>query len=146
MTQEELVQKLQEIKSKATAIEQPLDNRINIHCEAANGYEISRFLFEDIQARFVISTAIDCEDYFEVIYHFAYDQTGCMINLKAFIRDHENPQIETLALLIDGAEWIEREMHDLYGIDFKNHPRLERLILADDWPEGDYPLRKEAKT
>ena len=33
----------------------------------------------------------------------------------------------------------------LQGIDFKNHPNLERLILADDWPEGVYPLRKDWK-
>ncbi|MHA1469845.1 MAG: NADH-quinone oxidoreductase subunit C, partial [Candidatus Asgardarchaeia archaeon] len=38
-----------------------------------------------------------------------------------------------------------REIHDVLGIDFKNHPNLERLILADDWPEGVYPLRKEYK-
>ena len=146
MTQEELVQKLQEIKSKATAIEQPLENRIYISCEAENGYAISRFLFEEVQARFVIATAIDCEDYFEILYHFSYDQTGCMISQKTFIRDRENPKIESITPMIEGAEWIEREMYDLYGIDFTNHPRLERLVLADDWPEGDHPMRKEAKT
>lgn len=146
MTQEELIQKIKTIGSKATAVEHPLENRISISCEAENGYEISRFLFEDVQARFVIATAIDCEDYYEIIYHFSYDQTGCVINQKTFIRDHNNPQIESITPLIPGAEWIEREMHDLYGIDFKNHPRLERLILADDWPEGDHPLRKETQS
>ena len=146
MTQEELIQKIKTIDGRATAIEQPLESRVYISCEAENGYEISRFLFEDVGARFVIATAIDCEDSFEIIYHFSYDQTGCAINQKTFIRDHENPQIESITPLIPGAEWIEREIHDLYGIHFKNHPRLERLILADDWPEGVYPLRKETKS
>lgn len=146
MTQEELIQKIKSIGGKAASIEQPLRNRVSISCEAESGYEISRFLFEDVQARFVIATAIDCENYYEIIYHFSYDQTGCVINQKTFIRDHENPQIESITPLIAGAEWIEREMHDLYGIDFKNHPRLERLILADDWPEGKYPLRKDIQS
>ena len=100
MTQEELIQKIKTIGDRATSIEHPLESRVYISCEAENGYEISRFLFEDVGARFVIATAIDCEDYFEIIYHFSYDQTGCVINQKTFIRDHENPQIESIAPLI----------------------------------------------
>ena len=102
-----------------------------------------KFLWQDIGARFVIATAIDCEQYFEILYHYSDDESGCVINLKCFIRDHENPQVESITPMIPGAEWIEREMHDLEGIDFKNHPCLERLILADDWPEEVHPLRKD---
>jgi formate hydrogenlyase subunit 5 len=43
------------------------------------------------------------------------------------------------------AEWIEREIQDLLGIRFDGHPNPKRLILADDWPEGVYPLRKDFK-
>jgi Ni,Fe-hydrogenase III component G len=68
-----------------------------------------------------------------------------VVTVKAFIRDRENPAIESIAPFLPGAEWIEREVHDELGIDFKNHPDLRRLILADDWPEGVYPLRKEVK-
>lgn len=143
MTQEELMQKIKSLAPQAISIEQPRANRVSICCEAEKGFEISRFLFEQIGSRFVIATAIDNEDDYEIIYHFSYDPTGCVINQKTRIRNRENPQIESLTPLIPAAEWIEREIHDLYGIDFNNHPRLERLILADDWPEGNYPLRKE---
>ena len=145
MNQEELNNKLSEIKEKLLAFEQPLDDRIIISCEAENAYSINQFLLEDIGARFVIITGIDANDCFELLYHYSYDQTGCVITIKTFIRDRKQPQVESITPLLPAAEWIERETHDLLGIDFKNHPNLKRLILADDWPEGVYPLRKEAK-
>ncbi|GAJ13831.1 unnamed protein product, partial [marine sediment metagenome] len=136
MNQEELNNRLAEIEDKLTAIEQPADNRVWLTCEAENSYEINKFLFEDVPLRFVIATGIDSDDCFEVLYHYAYDETGCMITLKANIGDREKPAIESIAPFLPAAEWIEREIHDILGIDFKNHPDMRRLILSDDWPEG----------
>jgi len=144
MNQEELNNRLAEIKDKLTAVEQSADNRIYLSCEAENSYEINKFLFEQVPLRFVIATGIDSDDCFEVLYHYAYDQIGCIVTLKASIRDREKPAIESIAPFLPGAEWIEREIHDVLGIDFKNHPDMRRLILSDDWPEGVYPLRKDA--
>ncbi len=143
MNSEELRKKLSEIKDKLTKTEEPIDNRIYLYCESENSYAVNKFLFEDVPLRFVIATGIDSDDCFEIIYHYSYDETGCVVNLKAFIRDRENPEIESIAPFLPAAEWIEREMHDLLGIEFKNHPDMRRLILADDWPEGVYPLRKD---
>jgi len=122
-----------------------MENRIHLSCEAEHSYAANKFLFEDVPLRFLIATGIDSDDCFEVLYHYAYDQTGCMVTLKAFIRDREKPAIESIAPFLPGAEWIEREIHDILGIDFNNHPDMRRLILSDDWPEGLYPLRKDAK-
>ena len=143
MNQEELNNRLQEIEDKLTAVEQPADNRIWLTCEAENSYAVNKFLFEEVPLRFVIATGIDSDDCFEVLYHYAYDETGCMITLKAFIRDREKPAIESITPFLPGAEWIEREIHDVLGIDFRNHPNMRRLILADDWPDGVYPMRKD---
>ena len=145
MNREELNSKLSEIKSKLIATEQKTNNRIYLLCEAENSHTISKFLFEDVGCRFVIITGIDADNCFELLYHFAYDQLGYVITVKAFIRDREKPAVESITPFLPGAEWIEREIHDLLGINFKNHPNLQRLILADDWPEGVYPLRKEVK-
>ena len=145
MNSEELRNKLSEIKDKLTKIEEPINNRIYLYCEGQNAYAVNKFLFEEVPLRFVIATGIDSDDCFEIVYHYSYDETGCVVNLKAFIRDRENPKIESIAPFLPGAQWIEREMHDLLGIEFKNHPDMRRLILADDWPEGVYPLRKEVK-
>jgi len=145
MNREELENKLSEIKGKLISIEQTTDNRIYLLCESENSYAVNKFLFENVKCRFVIASGIDAEDCFEVLYHYAYDKLGLIITLKAFIRDRENPAIESIAPILPAAEWIEREIHDILGIDITNHPNLERLILADDWPEGVYPLRKEVK-
>jgi NADH-quinone oxidoreductase subunit C len=145
MNQQELNGKIAEIKAKLTKVEQQLPNRMYLSCESENCFALNKFLFEDVGARFCIATGIDKDDCFEIIYHYSYDQTGCVINLKVFIRDRQNPAVESITPFLPAAEWIEREIHDLYGIDFKNHPRLERLILADDWPQGVYPMRKEVK-
>jgi Ni,Fe-hydrogenase III component G len=145
MNQKELNKKLEEIKDKLTKIEQKSNERIYLYCEAENSYAVSKFLFEDVGCRFTIVTGIDADDCFELLYHFSYDQLGCMITVKAFIRDRENPAAESITPFLPAAEWIEREIHDILGIDFRNHPNLRRLILADDWPEGVYPLRKEVK-
>ena len=142
MLQEELKNRLSEVKDKLIGIEETTERRIYLLCEAENAYAVNKFLFEDLSLRFVIATGIDSDDCFEILYHFSNDETGCVVTVKAFIRDREKPSIESIAPFVPAAEWIEREVHDLLGIDFENHPNLRRLILADNWPEGVYPLRK----
>jgi NADH-quinone oxidoreductase subunit C len=145
MQQQELKKRLSEVKGKLIGIEETTERRIYLLCEAENAYAVNKFLFEDLPLRFVIITGIDSDDCFEILYHYANDESGCFVTVKAFIRDRDKPAIESITPFVPGAEWIERELHDILGIDFVNHPNLRRLILADDWPEGVYPLRKEVK-
>ncbi len=145
MNREELKTKLKEIDDKIIDTQETTDKRIFLSCEVENGFEICKFLFEEVGCRFVVETALETDDTFEVLYHFSYDQLGIVITAKVIVRDKENPAIDSITSFITGAEWTERELHDLYGIHVNNHPRLERLILADDWPEGVYPMRKEVK-
>lgn len=143
MTYEQLKEKINSIADKLIRVEQTSPKRLYLLCESENAYKVNKFVFEDLKARFVIATGIDSDNCYEIIYHFAYDQLGTFINVKAFIRDRNKPQIESTALFIPGAEWIEREIHDTFGIEFKNHPNMKRLILADNWPDGKYPLKKD---
>jgi len=145
MEQEKLKNRLSEIDDKLIRTEQTTDNRIYLLCEAENAYAVSKYLFEDLSLRFVIVTGIDADDCFELLYHFSNDQTGCVVTVKAFVRDREKPTIQSITPFVPAAEWIERELHDILGIHFENHPNLRRLILSDDWPEGVYPLRKDVK-
>jgi NADH-quinone oxidoreductase subunit D len=145
LTQEELNNKLSGIKDKVTKIDKISETRIYLYCESENSYAVNKFLFEEVPLRFVIATGIDSDDCFEVLYHYSDDETGCIVTAKAFIRDRENPVIESIAPFLPGADWTERETHDVLGIEFKNHPDMRRLILSDDWPEGVYPLRKDAE-
>lgn len=54
-------------------------------------------------------------------------------------------EIDSLAPVFEAANWIEREIHEMLGINFNGHPDLRRLLLSDDWPEGVHPLRCDYK-
>lgn len=86
-------------------------------------------------------TCVDWPDHFQMIYHLKSSEFGHMLVLKAKLKDKENPEIETLCHLYRTAELHEREVYDLFGIKFLNHPDLRRLLLEDDWI--GHPLRKD---
>jgi NADH:ubiquinone oxidoreductase subunit C len=105
--------------------------------------EAVRFIFYGLGLRFVTASATDMPEGFEILYHFSFDKTGEIFSLRLLLEDKEHPEADSLAPLFPGAEWIEREIWELIGINFNGHPNLKKLLLADDWPDGDYPLRKE---
>lgn len=77
-----------------------------------------------------------------VIYHFHFLQTNVRFRLKTFL-PKENPEIESITDLFAGANWLERETFDFYGIQFKGHPDL-RVILNDE-NLGYHPMLKHYK-
>lgn len=105
-------------------------------------YEIAEYLFKGLGLRFSIATGIDTRHNIEILYHFSDDKTGTIITLKVFLEDKAKPEIKSLAPLGKAFEWIEREIHEMLGVNFIGHPNLKRLLLPDDWPEGNYPLRQ----
>jgi NADH-quinone oxidoreductase subunit C len=62
------------------------------------------------------------------------------LRLKAGTNDGE--PVPSLVPLWNGANWLEREVYDMFGIIFEGHPNLKRMLLPDDWDEG-FPLRKD---
>lgn len=102
----------------------------------------ANFIFKDLKARFVTASGVDTPQHIEILYHFAFDKLGRIISLRTRL-DRKNPEIESLTSIIRGAKWIEREIHELLGVNFRNHPNLKRLLLAEDWPENKYPLRRD---
>jgi len=116
--------------------------RVYIDLKPENIKEIVEFIFRRLRARFVIVSAVDTRNAIEILYHFSFDSVGKIVTLRTKI-DKENPEIESITPIIKGAEWIEREIYELLGVRFKNHPNLKRLLLAENWPEGKYPLRRE---
>jgi NADH-quinone oxidoreductase subunit C len=111
MQPSELDRQLSPIRDRLAGVERRAENRVFLPCEAENVYEVCRFLFSDLGLRFVISTGIDAQDCFEVLHHFSDDTSGCLVTVKAFIRDRKTPELDSITPLIPGAEWIEREMH-----------------------------------
>ena len=102
---------------------------------------VATYLFFDLKCRFVIATALQSKKGFEIYYHFSLDAKGLIINLHVILPvDHS--EIESLANNFVAANWIEREMHELLGINFLNHPNPDKLISDGNWAEGVYPYRK----
>jgi len=125
-------------------IDEKSKKRVYIHIDPAHIIEVSKYIFHDLDARFAIATGMDTPDGIEIFYHYAFDKTGRVLSVCVLL-DRQSPEIESLAPHIKATEWIEREIHELLGVDFKNHPNLAHLVLSDDWPEGKYPLRKDFK-
>ena len=87
-------------------------------------------------------TAVDRKDKMELVY-FLYSTAGhFMLVLKTFV-PLDDLAVETVSVLWRSADWLEREVFDLFGIKFLNHPDLRRIMNPDDWT--DFPLRKDFK-
>jgi NADH-quinone oxidoreductase subunit C len=88
-------------------------------------------------------TAVDRyprEPRFEIVYHLHSVEHNQRIRLKCRLAG-DAPRIESVTGVWRGANWYEREVFDLFGIQFTGHPDLRRIMMPDDW-EG-YPLRKD---
>ncbi len=127
---------------RVVGFEHKSDRRVYIDIVPRAVLDASRLMFLDVGARFQIATGVDTRQGFEVLYHWALDAEDCVVTIRV-LTPHEKPVLDSIANVCPAAEWIEREMWELLGIDFVDHPDLRHLLLADDWPDGKYPLRKD---
>ena len=85
-------------------------------------------------------TCVDWKTHLTMVYHLSSTKHRHTIVVKSKL-DRTTPVIETVCDIWRTAEFHEREAAELFGIDFKNHPDLRKLILPDDWV--GFPLRKD---
>lgn len=85
-------------------------------------------------------TAVDFITHMTVVYHLDSTQFRNLIVLKTQLTDRVNPTVDSVSGIWITAEFHEREVFDLFGIRFNNHPNMKRLFLEDDY---GYPLRKD---
>jgi len=104
--------------------------------------EVAQYLFKDLQARFSIATGTDARLGIEILYHFAFDKHDLFVTLRVMALKPEIA-MPTFSDIIPATNWIEREIHEMLGVNFIGHPNLTRLLLPDDWKEGEYPFRKK---
>ena len=92
---------------------------------------------------------ITCVDYLEyegaadrfgVIYCLLSMATGERLIVKTFIND-PSPTLPTVTTMWRGADWMEREVYDMFGITFTGHPDLRRILMPDEF--SAFPLRKD---
>lgn len=87
-------------------------------------------------------SGVDRLDHMEVVYHISSYANQCVIEITVDI-PNDNPEVDSIAPLWGGANWHEREAYELFGIRFRDHPKMERLLLPSDLTY--YPFRKEIK-
>ena len=87
--------------------------------------------------------AVDNGKTFELIYHLSGPHK--MVVALAIELPRDKPEAPTTSDLLPPAGIYERQIHDLLGITFRGHPALNRIILNEDWPANEFPLRKDWK-
>jgi len=143
----QILEKIKEtFKEKIENVYVHNERRVYIDLKDKNDIEkFAKFMFYDLKMRFNIASGVDTRRGFEILYHFSDDSSGRIISLRAKIDDKDKPEIVSITSVFKAAGWIEREIHELLGINFIGHPNLKRLLLSEDWPACQYPLRHKEK-
>ena len=128
--------------SVLTDIYEHNERRVYITVDKKDVPDVCRFMYEDLGGRLATASGIDTRSGIEILYHFMFTKEYQLITVKTKVRK-PSPEIESIATFLPAANWIEREMFDLLGLVFTNHPDPRRILMADDWPEGVYPHRRK---
>ena len=107
--------------------------------------DIGKFLRDENDLLYKFLSDITAVDHFgkkprfEIVYNLYSIENKTRIRLKAMI--DENDVIPSLTIYWGSANWLEREIYDMFGLKFENHPDLRRILMPDNW-QG-HPLRKD---
>ncbi len=123
-------------------------NETTIHVVPAQFRDLCNFLRTHERLAFVALSDVTAVDMlklrttprFDVVAMLYSIKNRVRLRIKAGVDDGES--IPSLVPLWPGADWLERETYDMFGIIFDGHPNLRRILLPDDWDEG-FPLRKD---
>jgi len=126
------------------------DNR-RLVVEAGVAFEVLNFLKTEHGCDMLFE--LTCADYlyypnakdrFGVVYGLLNTQTGDRLLVKTWVNEPD-PALRSVMPLWPGADWMEREVYDMYGVRFEGHPDLRRILMPDEFVafplRKDYPLR-----
>ncbi len=142
MTKEELKVKISELLPAATFDES--GEWLNINVEPNEWLSFAKQLRSNETLFFdylFCLTCIDWKTHLTMVYHLSSTKFRHNIVIKSKL-DRNKPEIETVSFIWRTAEFHEREVYEMFGVNFLNHPDLRLLILPDGW-EGKNPLRKD---
>ncbi len=120
---------------------------LEFRAAAEMNLKVMQFLFDDEELQFRFLTDLTAVHYPNkkgeelcVVYHLHNMSAGIRLRLKVYV-PVEKPDVYTASRLFSGANWMERETYDFFGVNFVGHPNLIRILNVD---EMDYfPMRKE---
>ena len=133
MPNEELKAKITELLSAATFEES--GEWLNINVEPADWLPLAQQLRNDASLYFdylFCLTCIDWKTHLTMVYHLSSTKHRHNIVIKSKL-DRNKPEIQTVSQIWKTAEFHEREVYDMFGVNFLNHPDLRLLILPDGW-------------
>src|SRR6478672_2599637 len=141
-----LVQKLKTKFDGAVLEAVEFIGQVSIRIAAERIVEVCKFLRDDADAKYNYLSDLTCVHYpmeaarpLEVVYNLYSISHNERLRLKAGLA--EGGSIDSVTEVWPAANWMEREVYDLFGVSFRNHPDLRRILLPPDW-EG-HPLRKD---
>jgi NADH/F420H2 dehydrogenase subunit C len=115
-------------------------NVLNLDVEREHLLSVCRFLRDQLGFNLLSSlSGVDMVDHLEVIYHLRSLPRKQLLQFRVRL-DAQKPELESVVSIWLGANWLEREVYEMFGIHFRGHPDLRRILLDDDF-EG-YPLLK----
>jgi NADH:ubiquinone oxidoreductase subunit C len=120
----------------------PRERRVMVHIPLERLIEMLRFLHDQGVTHISTISVVDRigEKMFEILYHLYWENNEITVRVEI---PRENPVVPTVTPVLPGALTYEREIQDMFGIRVENIPNPRRILLSDDWPEGEYPLRKD---
>lgn len=125
-------------------VEQPSGTRLFVDVARAGIRDVANEVVK-MGGRYLVSVGADNiarDGTLRLIHTFGFDRDDLYLGLRTSA-PADDPVFDSITPDIPNAGWSERECMDLLGMKFAGHPKPKRLVLADDWPEGIYPLRKE---
>ena len=142
----EIVERLKEKFSAEIIDVSDFRDQVAVSVKPGQIIDICRYLHDDPELYMDYLVDLCGVDYpdrkyrFEVVYNLFSIKHSHRIMIKALIKE-KDPNVDSVMPIWAGADWLERETCDMYGIVFNGHPDLRRILMPEDW-EG-YPLRKD---
>ncbi len=148
MTSKELLDLLhQHFGAKISSGEKLHHNVVRVIVDRTDSVDINRYAFHDLQGRFVVAVGTDLRPVsgqYSVDYVYSLADRHLFLIIRMFVPANDLwINAVTGQAGIPAANWAEREIQDMLGITLRNHPDPRRLMLADDWPEGLHPYRRD---
>jgi NADH:ubiquinone oxidoreductase subunit C len=118
------------------------ERRVMVHIPSGLLIEMLAFLKDHGVTHLSTISAVDRikENLFELLYHLYWENNEISVRIEI---PRETPFVPTVTGVLPGALTFEREIQDMFGIRVDHIPNPEKLLLPDNWPAGEYPLRKD---
>jgi Ni,Fe-hydrogenase III component G len=142
MNAEAIVERLtNELKDKIQEVALTAPRRVEVRVQREHLNAVLACLKESLGFTHLGTiSGVDLGDHFELVYHMSNPVVTVNVRILA---PRSEPRIPSVCAVIPGAILYERELQDMFGLVVENIPDPRPLLLADDWPAGQYPLRKD---